>query len=1650
MGSPSGRPTRARRASAATTLVALLAASLTAVPAYAAAKSAATTAQTAATSSTALGTEQALAKAKSTGAAVPVPAATTSTDTLTANPDGSLTLAQALVPVRKKVAGAWTGLDATLKTNPGGTISTTATSSTLTLSSGGSGPLATMNAGGKTLAVSLPMALPIPTLSGATATYSGVLTGVDLKVTADAQGGFSEVLIVHDATAAANPALKTLVLATQASGVSLSADSAGNITAADTAGHPVFTAPAPTMWDSAIPAAASTVTNPTTGQSVDATSGLPVASSATQPGEAAHVATLAATAATGAIDLTPSQSLLTGTSTAYPVYIDPSFNAPSAGSPQNSWTMVNSAFPTTSYWKSGTGSLMQVGYNGWSAPYFTARGFVNVAVPSSLYGSTVISSSINFTEQWSPSCTATAVQLWSTGSITKDTTWNAQPAWNSQVDSQSVAHGYNSSCPAAGVGFTTTSLMQSAADGKWTNATLGLRAASESDAYGWKQFASATTMSTTYDHTPNKPTGMSTSPSTQCTATTPSTVGDGQVTLYTPVSDPDGGTLGVHYQLWKTSASGTILASSDPNALTYTSGTTAVLNVSEATLKNNSSGITEFSWNVQVTDFNPTTSVGTSPWSSTCNFNFDSTHTGQPVVTPPASVGGLTGTIGTPETFAVAKPTTGTIPSSYRYQLNGADPGTVTADPSGNAPITITPTRFTNTLIVTSLSAGGNIGQSYTAPFNSNPAATATDQDMTGDNIPDLLTAGNQNGLPPGLWLTQGTGTAQVSTAASDLGILGNGIVNDNSPADFNGDQVITGHFNTGANLQDALAYNGTTGMGTFLFGNGDGSPFQPVSGGKIDLNDSTALKDASGNIPQQLANAGNTSGLGAPYPDLIGIANNTLSLYASGTQGQYANADQYYAQISLTPSPDTLIDWNKWTIATAQDTRGGATSTDMYLWNPTSGALYLWEGLAYDTTPGANDLTYASHYTIADGTSTFWNKGANLTLQAVDVNGDGTPELRTIAAGDTVTTYTAALGTTTATLTANSAQTITTSTHSWALDDSASSGATVSSAIDNTAAGTTALALAASTTGATWHTGDLFSPDIALDGAAGHLATATGTFAVNPAASFTLDAWINPGASGGVVLSQDGTNDSSFVLYPNGSQWEFGINNGNTTAWSFDGIVGGSYLLNVWSHLTVTYNASTGVMSLYVNSTLVATGHHTAVSGQPTGPLRIGDDLNGGTHMSNFAGQVAQVQTWSGTALAPSQPYTPAAYHQALTPTRLLDTRGALGDNLTNRGAAGAATPLAANSTLTLQIAKDTVTTASGASTTIPDTATAVAIDLTITSPTAIGYVAAYADGSQRPITSGTNYTTGATVTGYEIVPIGPDGNIALYNASTGTTHILVDITGYYSTDTNATAQTYHPLNTAYRALDTRNGTGGTTGTLAAGAALNLQITGTDGIPTTATAVAITLTTAGETGSGYLQTYATGTTPGNVTALSYTTSALASMAADVPLGTTGQITIKNIASSAATNIIGDISGYYTTDTTGLRYHTINPTRLVDTRSGIGGHTGVITANTPYPITQATTAQVTSVTTGAIATNPTLALNLTATQSTSGGDLVAYPTGGTQPTASNLNFNAGQDIANLALTPTGTGTNAGQITVYNQSAGTVHLVVDCSGYFAAN
>jgi len=118
------------------------------------------------------------------------------------------------------------------------------------------------------------------------------------------------------------------------------------------------------------------------------------------------------------------------------------------------------------------------------------------------------------------------------------------------------------------------------------------------------------------------------------------------------------------------------------------------------------------------------------------------------------------------------------------------------------------------------------------------------------------------------------------------------------------------------------------------------------------------------------------------------------------------------------------------------------------------------------------------------------------------------------------------------------------------------------------------------------------------------------------------------------------------------------------------------------------------------------------------------------------------------------------------------------------------------------------------------------------------------------------------------------------------------------------------------------------------------------------------------------------------------------------------------------------------------RFVPVTPTRLLDTREGVGGLEGAFPDNADAVLTVAGRAGVPF---DAVA----VALNLTATNATAPGFVTAWPAGEPQPTVSNLNVEAaGQTIANFAVVRLGVG---GQINLYAYRS--LHLIADVTGYW---
>ena len=519
-------------------------------------------------------------------------------------------------------------------------------------------------------------------------------------------------------------------------------------------------------------------------------------------------------------------------------------------------------------------------------------------------------------------------------------------------------------------------------------------------------------------------------------------VGNGSVTLQAAVSDSSatgsGSLLSVVFTAYANGRSRDTFASNASMTVDTRSGTTADLTLSQADLQNAASkygrgGEVSITWTARAAVESSHGPDSPPSHLASCTFTFDDATPSAPSLwddsgytTACDSLRGLT--IGNPVTVYATSPdsTKATVPLSYSYSVNGGNSETVAAGAASPhaAAFSVTPSSTYNVLTVTAVGPGGNDSPAATCDFGAAQPGPEADQDLTGDNIPDLVTVGNAaSGVAPGLWLAAGEGTdatfsGTINTAAID--IAPNGPQDVGNPSSWDGDQAIIGQF-FGTNSNAIEAYDPSTGIAFLLPGasnstvntsqetNVDGVfDFQPYIDASGDTN-------ASPDNALQVANAYNVSGNNEPSPDQIGTYTDPtlggfLAYFVSdGSPGDFDAAIGGAPYILSNTTPDKTMDWSNWTITTAAAPAGAETASgspvlaDMYLWNSQTGALYLWEltGLTNEVPGGFNINTFTntnatatlsySQVTVDPGTSTDtgWNTGSTLnTLQATSING--------------------------------------------------------------------------------------------------------------------------------------------------------------------------------------------------------------------------------------------------------------------------------------------------------------------------------------------------------------------------------------------------------------------------------------------------------------------------------------------------------------------------------------------------------------------------------------------------------------------------------------------------------------------------------------
>ena len=306
-----------------------------------------------------------------------------------------------------------------------------------------------------------------------------------------------------------------------------------------------------------------------------------------------------------------------------------------------------------------------------------------------------------------------------------------------------------------------------------------------------------------------------------------------------------------------------------------------------------------------------------------------------------------------------------------------------------------------------------------------------------------------------------------------------------------------------------------------------------------------------------------------------------------------------------------------------------------------------------------------------------------------------------------------------------------------------------------------------------------------------------------------------------------------------------------------------------------------------------------TVNSGSNSGTLRL-NVLDDGT-IRDAAGNLlagAANGAFAGEVYTVNRPAGGGNGFVAVAPARLLDSRvgGSTVDGLFVGG--GMSGP---GSVLQLQVAGRPG---------VPGDVSAVVLNVTAVGATGAGFVTVYPCGQAPPNSSSLNTTAGGTVPNAVTVKVGVGGKVCLFTSVGVSTHLLVDLNGFYPAGSSFVAVA------PARLLDSR--VGGSTvdglfvggGMSGPGSVLQLQVAGRPGVPGDVSAVVLNVTAVGATGAGFVTVYPCGQAPPNSSSLNTTAGGTVPNAVTVKVGVGGKVCLFTSV-GVSTHLLVDVNGYF-------------------------------------------------------------------------------------------------------------------------------------------
>ena len=327
---------------------------------------------------------------------------------------------------------------------------------------------------------------------------------------------------------------------------------------------------------------------------------------------------------------------------------------------------------------------------------------------------------------------------------------------------------------------------------------------------------------------------------------------------------------------------------------------------------------------------------------------------------------------------------------------------------------------------------------------------------------------------------------------------------------------------------------------------------------------------------------------------------------------------------------------------------------------------------------------------------------------------------------------------------------------------------------------------------------------------------------------------------------------------------------------------------LAVTLNVTVTEATAAGFVTVFPCGSPQPTASNLNYDAGSTIPNAVITKVGTGGAVCVFTQQAIQLVVDVNGAFPPSTSYV------AIDPARVLDTRDG---HTTIDGDQQASGAVSAASITTLQI-----TGRAG----VPPDATSVALNVTVTEPSASGFATVFPCGSTPPTASNLNYSPGQTIPNLVIAKAGVGGAVCIFSQQP--TQLVADVLGFFPATTSFSALVPARLLDSRPGFTTVDGTSAGIATRPLATVTTVHVAGRGGVPVNASTAVLNVTVTNPAAPGFVTVYPCGIDPPLASNLNFGGAQTIPNAVLTEIGTNGDVCMFN---SQPTDLIVDVNGYF-------------------------------------------------------------------------------------------------------------------------------------------